>query len=639
MSSLLQRDHESTHRLPFFKTTAGKRVCIIFFLVVALVAVGAAGAYAYQQAYTGRIYRGVHINGIAVGGLTRQQAYDRLREIEQDVQRDGLQFYYAEKQVSLPSVSIAAADPDLSQPLLRYDWQRTLDAAEGYGRHRSWLQNSLRQLRTAVGSTQIQAYYELNRAGVLAALRNAFGGLERPPLNASLQLSDGTGEVAAEVAGLVFNYDNAIVQLADQAAALAFHPISLEIEIRKPAINRTEAQAALGGLTPLLALENVRVEYDNRHWDLPDAALTDWLEFQRDADGAVIIGLQPELAQTFLQTVAEAIDVEAQDAKFEINADNRVVEFQGSVDGLALNIPESYQRLSDAVAAAQTDPPASSTLVIALVVEVSPAKVAVADLNDLGIRELLGTGSSNFAGSPQNRRHNIAAGAKSLYGILIAPDEEFSLLAALGEIDGAHGYLQELVIKGDRTIPEFGGGLCQIGTTAFRAVLNAGLPITQRRNHSFQVRYYSPAGSDATIYDPYPDFRFLNDTGHSILFLTRIDGDELIYEFWGTKDGRTVTLDPWPPAVSNVVGSGAPRYLETDDLAPGQKKKVENAVPGADAYFKYLINYPDGRVVEKEFFSHYVPWQETWLVGRDPNASSTPLLDELAAPAPGSIVN
>ena len=81
------------------------------------------------------------------------------------------------------------------------------------------------------------------------------------------------------------------------------------------------------------------------------------------------------------------------------------------------------------------------------------------------------------------------------------------------------GYLPELVIKGDEIKPEIAGGLCQVGTTMFRAAMNSGLKITERQNHSLVVSYYNDLsngnpGTDATIYDPHPDFRFLNDTGN-----------------------------------------------------------------------------------------------------------------------------
>ncbi|OGY43356.1 MAG: hypothetical protein A2731_00665 [Candidatus Buchananbacteria bacterium RIFCSPHIGHO2_01_FULL_39_8] len=213
-------------------------------------------------------------------------------------------------------------------------------------------------------------------------------------------------------------------------------------------------------------------------------------------------------------------------------------------------------------------------------------------------------------------------------GILIAPNEEFSLLEALGSVDGEHGYKQELVIKGDRTIPEYGGGLCQIGTTTFRAALRSGLPITQRRNHSYRVVYYEPAGMDATIYNPSPDMRFVNDTGYYILFTTRIEGDDLIFEFYGTKDGREVKIDPDPPAIYNVTSSGEPRYIETDELAPGVKKKVESSHKGADTYFKYTVTYPNGEVKEQDFYSHYVAWPEVWLIGRQPTTTPEVITDD-----------
>src|SRR5690606_1808590 len=142
--------------------------------------------------------------------------------------------------------------------------------------------------------------------------------------------------------------------------------------------------------------------------------------------------------------------------------------------------------------------------------------------------EILGVGYSNFAGSPANRVHNISIGAAKLDGLLIAPGEEFSLLNALRPFTVTAGYLPELVIKGDKITPEVGGGLCQIGSTTFRAAMNSGLSITERRNHSLVVSYYNDPrngnpGTDATIYDGSPDFKFINDTGHHILIKTEMN--------------------------------------------------------------------------------------------------------------------
>ena len=130
------------------------------------------------------------------------------------------------------------------------------------------------------------------------------------------------------------------------------------------------------------------------------------------------------------------------------------------------------------------------------------------------------------------------------------------------------------------------------------------------------VGYYESAGTDATIYDPWPDFRFKNDTDNYLLLQTRIEGDNLIFEFWGTSDGRQVeTTDP---VVYNIVKPGKPKEVLTDKLKPGERKKMESAHSGADAYFERTITWPElsgKEAVEEVWSSHYIPWREVWLVG------------------------
>jgi len=200
-------------------------------------------------------------------------------------------------------------------------------------------------------------------------------------------------------------------------------------------------------------------------------------------------------------------------------------------------------------------------------------------------------------------------------------------LEAIGNVDAEAGYKEELVIKGDRTVPEFGGGLCQIATTVFRATLDAGLPVLVRQNHSYRVPYYEPPiGIDATIYSPNPDFKFSNDTPGAILIQARIEGDNLIFEFWGTKDGRVI--ERTDPVVTNIVQPPAAKTIETEDLPVGVKKCTERAHAGADASFTYTVTYTDGRKETKVFRSHYRAWQEVCAIGVPKgtlqNATSTP---------------
>jgi len=349
----------------------------------------------------------------------------------------------------------------------------------------------------------------------------------------------------------------------------------------------------------------------DQNWVIDKKTLANLLELKKSIDTSVEkekihIGFnENKVKKYFEENILKKARLDPQNAKFEIK-NGRVVEFQQSKDGFEVNFDASFNLLENKFIG-------EGERNITLAITELKSKLHTQDVNDIGINEIIGTGHSNFSGSSQNRIHNISTGAAAINGLIIKPDEEFSLLKALGKIDKDNGYLQELVIKGNETIAEYGGGLCQIGTTLFRTVLQSGLPVTMRRNHSYRVSYYEPAGTDATIYDPWPDFKFINDTKNNILIQTRIEGNDIYFDFWGTKDGRTVELTD--PTIHNITKPGPTKLIETLDLPVGEKKCTEHAHNGADAYFDYTVTYDEENIVEKRFTSHYVPWQEVCLIG------------------------
>jgi len=152
--------------------------------------------------------------------------------------------------------------------------------------------------------------------------------------------------------------------------------------------------------------------------------------------------------------------------------------------------------------------------------------------------------------------------------------------------------------------------------------VNSGLPITERRNHSYRVGYYEPAGTDAAIYDPWPDLKFINDTNNYLLLQTRIEGDNLIFDFFGTSDNRRVEITE--PVIYNIKTPFSTKYIETENLDPGEKKLLEHAHNGADAYFIRTIIWPEQtnkEVVQETWQAHYVPWQEVYLIGKIPTTT------------------
>ncbi len=601
-------------------------LAIIFFTILLL----SGGAYLlFERRYDGKIYAGVEVGRLRLGGLTESEAKNLLDREAAKLNSDGIAIMYKEqKTVLAPTVS--SGDAELAYDLFELRNEETAGTAYRLGRESGWLDNLQQKIIALLFGTKIPAAHNSNPVLIKKYLADGFSGLLAPSRDARLIYDEKNDlfSVEQEFTGETLNYDSALKRLDYNLGMFDFSPLRLDPEtvlprIRKNEVLNIDAEAKKYlALAPIsLSVNSSSSEIFNKKIDKKSIAALLGLAINPEAKNQtdrIIIGLDRARAEKYLtEAVAPEVNRPASVARFEIK-NGKVSIFQSKQNGLELDLPAALERLDeDLIKNKRTN------------IEL-PAKEIMSDGenpgNDLGIKEIIGVGKSNFAGSPKNRRHNIRTGANKLNGILIKPGEKFSLVATLGEIASSTGYLPELVIKGNKTTPEFGGGLCQIGTTMFRTALDSGLPILERRNHSYRVVYYEPAGTDATIYDPSPDLKFLNDTGNYILIQTHMAQNDLWFEFWGTGDGRVATRTK--PVISNIVKPASAKIIETTDLKPGEKKCTEKAHNGADAFFDYTVAYPDGTTKEKRFSSHYIPWQEVCLLGVEKisngAASSTP---------------
>ncbi len=298
---------------------------------------------------------------------------------------------------------------------------------------------------------------------------------------------------------------------------------------------------------------------------------------QKFTDGQLetktIEGLDSMKIRQYLESViAPDIYREKDDVTIDMNEFGEVL-FEGTgLYGRQLDIEAATRMLEYALNNGET------YVNLPLIREYPEVTVLSEALRTMGITELFSAGETDFTYSPANRINNINVGLATFSGHIIKPGEEFVFGEVLGPVGPETGYKQELVIKGSETIPEYGGGLCQVSTTTFRAVLAAGFPITQRKNHSYAVSYYKPHGLDATVYPPSVDLKFINDSPAHILMHAFTIGNKAYYNFYGTKDERTVHLvgpyiHGWkspPPKITKV----------SEKLAPGEVQVLGHAVPG-----------------------------------------------------------
>ena len=323
------------------------------------------------------------------------------------------------------------------------------------------------------------------------------------------------------------------------------------------------------------------------------------------------------IAETIRKSIASKLDRNPGSVTIDRSASGSIV-FDGlGLPGRHVNIELTARMTREALE--------RNVAFVTLPIEETPPQITVNDpeLREKGIKEVVTVGESVFAGSPVNRRHNIAVGLAKFNGHVIPKDSIFSFDEVLGPVNATTGYRKELVIQGDTTLPDFGGGLCQVSSTAYRGPWEYGLPIIQRKNHSYAVSYYSPQGTDATVYPPNIDMKFKNDTPGDLLIQTHSDStDHAYFIYYGTKDERA--SDVFGPYIyAYKFAPKEERILYTTEIPPGEKRKAGERHDGMRAVW-YRTVTENGETQTQEFFSAYEARPFTWQIGVRPEDIANP---------------
>ncbi len=198
------------------------------------------------------------------------------------------------------------------------------------------------------------------------------------------------------------------------------------------------------------------------------------------------------------------------------------------------------------------------TVVIPLII--TEPEVKTEDLNANLFADCLSQKSTTLAGSTSARINNITKAAEAINGIILNPGEEFSYNAALGQRTAEAGYMGAGAYANGQVVTEIGGGICQVSSTLYYCALYSNLEITERTCHYFGVSYL-PAGLDATVSWPSPDFKFKNNRNYPIKIeaYTDLNSYTVTVKIWGTdEDGSYVEMHIETWATTN--GTGATTY-------------------------------------------------------------------------------
>lgn len=555
----------------------------------------------------------VRIGLVDLTGLTRSEASERVSDA-----------------ASTAEISLAIDDEDqgrwqLSETGIQIETDLTAERAFDLFNPRSRLRAAWYWVRSWLFPVDIEAVLSVD-ATVLSGLTGTVASrVSYDEQDAGLQFESDTWQVVSSRSGKNISPESIENTILARARILEFETIELATSLIAPLVSTADAEGLLSYASQLTA-QPINLVADEEVVTIDSAQLAAWTELiatARTSEIPVSLRLNQSKVKAYVKILATKFNQEANDALLSFTG-GQVQIVQESRMGRILDEDEAVLAIS---AAFLSETGRQVTLTFS---PVSPV-VSSSTLGGLGLNELIGTATTSYVGSPENREHNIANGAKFLTGKLVKPGEEFSTVTALGKIDDTTGYLPELVIKENKTTPEFGGGLCQVSTTLFRAAMAAGLKITERQNHSYRVSYYEKVvgpGLDATIYLPSPDLKFLNDTPGWILVQATVDldKDEITFELYGTKDGRRSEIGK--PQITDVTEAPPAVYVDTPDLPRGEVKQIEKPHQGAKTTVTYRVFRGDELVFEQIFKSNYKAWAAKYLVG---TAEPTPLPESTPA--------
>lgn len=604
-------------------TPDGKRSQLIG-LGVGLVLFLVLGTGAFHLIFANRMYPAIYIQGVSVGGLTKKETWALLQQKLPLLDERTIV-------LGVDDISITTTSSSLG---VTYDFESAINEAYDLDRpntlagiltlqYQLWIHTFRPRIIESVGvrynqrvaqalfdqlGTQLTDPAEVPYAE-LTTSRNANSLVIHPG-----KIGRGINEEATQ---------QALLSALNQRAHTNWQALSdIEVtptiastgaELTTAQVNEAKERAMrLVGQRLILRANDVRIEID-------DQTLISLLQLPEGINDAKLTAL--------VESWKDIVDRPAENAKFTYDTKTlKVSSFKPDKPGLALDTQQTTEAIRQTITNLLNQEAPTQSVIneyhdteLTLSVTTSQPETTLANTNDIGINERIGIGESEYDHSIPNRIHNVAITTERINNILVPPGEEFSFNKTVGEVSSLTGYKSAYVIKNGRTELGDGGGVCQVSTTLFRAVLSAGLDVTKRIAHSYRVSYYelnAKPGIDATVYAGDIDFRFKNDTGHYILIHSQADSDNLYMkvEIYGTSDGRSTEIvdhEVW-----GYVGPPPTEYYPDPSLKPGQRRQIDWAVGGVKAKFTNVVKDKDGTIIRQDTYnSAYKPWSAKYLIG------------------------
>ena len=491
---------------------------------------------------SGSVPRGVTVAGQKIGGLSHDEAEQRVRAV-------------VEPRTTQPvgvAVGDVTSDIDPKTAGLAVDWSGTIDRAG------SQPLNPITRLRSFFTTREVGVATDVDADALDSAVAQLAPVVSKQPVEGTVRFEGVTPVPVPPVDGQDLDLDAAKQTLEREWTS--GERVHLAVRVLPPTTTQDDVAKAVTDIATPAVSGPVTVAGEGVTGTISPEVIASALSFRADPNQ----GLVPELSR---DVVAKALDPQlasseqpGRDATLNFVAGRPVVT--PSQDGRGVDYDATLKELLAVLT--KTGDERKITAVYAA----QPAKLTTDQLNGLGINGVIGEFTTG--GFAQDSGRNIKRAAEVINGMIVKPGETFSLNGATEPRDEAHGYIEAGIISEGHASRGVGGGVSQVATTLYNAAYFAGMTDVTHKPHSFYISRYPP-GREATVFEGAIDMKFKNDAPTGVMIQTAWTPTSLTIRLYGTKR-------------YDVTSTTGPRTSPTEptkvDIPAGQPCSPSQGAPG-----------------------------------------------------------
>jgi vancomycin resistance protein YoaR len=527
------------------KTFGRKRGNIVGPILIAC-AVLAVLVAADQFLNSGKIYGGVEVGDVALGGSTPAEAKQIVQEhatgAVKEIQLSGPeQFTRTSKEMGV-----------------QFNVDATVDEAYAVGREGNILERLGERTHALVAGVSIPADVDYRPGKARAEVEEIASQVNHEPKQASVRIVGSQVEVGDSAEGYKLavpatmrSVGAAVEDLSGQARLVG--------DVLEPDVTTAEAEAAAKKARVAVS-EQLVFTAEGKSWTLSPADIGSALDVTKK-DGKIGIILNQNRLEERLAPVYADLNVKPVEASYDFGSNGDVITTQ-SKEGQKIEEDKFLGAIQEGLFKDKRE--------YEVPITVDKPTYTTAELESMKPTELQGSYRTNYRATTdqgQTRVENLKIASAAVSGTFIAPGETFSMLDHVANLDY---YQTHVIVNGAETLDE-GGGLCQVTSTLYDAALYAGLEITERTPHYSQLPYIRP-GMDATVWygGPGPeddlDMQFKNTTDGYVLLDEYVAGDGYIYaNVYGVPDKVEVQMSSEPIYKEEDSSKWVTYYRRTDN--------------------------------------------------------------------------